>query len=175
MNLAAYPLDHVAFIKALYDGHIRYVPRRYPGRVLVFVAKTHPLFHLQQVEAPWKKIAPASELVEIDATHVGIMRMPHALPVAERLRKAIEELGDVTPSPAASLAPSLPALSPRTTPSVPDQGRAPDHDPMPTGWFFAPMLVWSASWLAVSRFAMEAVAPWMTIALPAGEPRDHWE
>ena len=97
VNFDGFLPDHVAFIKALYDAHLGYVPRHYPGRVLVFAAKTQPLFYLQQVKAAWAKIAPSSEFVDINGTHVSIMKMPHGLPIAERLRREIgqmEELAD---------------------------------------------------------------------------------
>lgn len=100
---------HAAFIKALYESHLEYVPDNYPGRVLVFVAKTQALLRLRQVRAAWTKIAPSCEVLEIDGTHLGIMKMPHGLPVAERLGKKIREGREptdgpwaVTPSVAAS-------------------------------------------------------------------------
>jgi len=93
---------HAAFIKALYESHLEYVPDNYSGRVLVFVAKTQALLRLRQVRAAWTKIAPAAEVLEIDGTHLGIMKMPHGLPVAERLRRIIRERGGQTDGPSTS-------------------------------------------------------------------------
>jgi thioesterase domain-containing protein len=84
--------DHASFIKSLYDAHLAYIPGDYPGRVLVFVAKTQPLLHLRQVKAVWKKIAKLSEIVQVDATHIGIMSKPQGLPVAARLRNEIRKI-----------------------------------------------------------------------------------
>jgi hypothetical protein len=39
-------------------------------------------------------IAPSSEVSDIDGTHESIMKMPEGLPVAERLRKRIAEIGE---------------------------------------------------------------------------------
>jgi thioesterase domain-containing protein len=86
--------DHAAFIRALYDSWRDYVPDSYSGRVLVFVAKTQGLLQLRQVKAAWTKTAPSSEVFEIDGTHLDIMNVPQGRPVAERLRKKIEEIGE---------------------------------------------------------------------------------
>jgi len=83
INLSSYLPDHAAFIKTLYDSYLNYVPERYPGRVLVFVAKTQALLRLRQVEAAWKKIAPSSEVFELSGTHGSIMKKPNGGPVAE--------------------------------------------------------------------------------------------
>ncbi len=91
LNLDRFSAAHAAFIKKLYDTQLAYVPLRYPGPVLVFVAKTHALFRLRQVRAAWSKIAPLSEILEVNGTHVSMMRMPHGWSLATRLRKAIED------------------------------------------------------------------------------------
>jgi thioesterase domain-containing protein len=94
VNLSAFTPEHAAFIKGLYDRHLEYVPNSYPGRVLVFVAKTDELLNHGQVKAAWKKIAPSSEIFEVNGTHVDIMQMPRGLPVAKRLREIIKELSE---------------------------------------------------------------------------------
>lgn len=91
LDLDRFSATHAAFIKQLYDTQLAYVPLRYSGPALVFVAKTHALFRLRQVRAAWSKIAPLSEISEVDCTHVSMMRMPHGWSVASRLRKAIED------------------------------------------------------------------------------------
>jgi thioesterase domain-containing protein len=94
VNLSAFSPEHRAFMKGLYDRHLEYVPNRYSGRVLVFVAKTDGLLNHGQVKAAWRKIAPSSEIVEVDGTHVNMMQMPRGLPVAKRLREKIKELSE---------------------------------------------------------------------------------
>lgn len=91
IDLGRYLPDHAAFIRTLYDSYLDYVPGRYGGRVLVFVAKTQALLRLRQVEAAWKTIAPSCEVFEIHGTHGSIMEMPHGIPVAERLNEKIGE------------------------------------------------------------------------------------
>jgi thioesterase domain-containing protein len=92
IDLKGFLPEHSAFIKALFDDQQAYVPTRYPGRVLVFIAKTHALLHLRQVKAAWTKIAPSSEVSEVSGTHVSIMTMPRGQILAERLREKIREI-----------------------------------------------------------------------------------
>jgi thioesterase domain-containing protein len=92
VNLSGFLPEHAAFIKALHDEYHDYVPDNYPGHVLVFVAKTQELFRLRQIKAAWTKIAPSCEVFEISGTHVSIMKVPHGLPIAQRLSKKIEEV-----------------------------------------------------------------------------------
>ena len=94
VNLSAFTPEHAAFMKGLYDRHLEYVPNSYSGRVLVFVAKTDGLLNYGQVKAVWRKIAPSSEIFEVNGTHVDIMQMPRGLPVARRLREKIKELSE---------------------------------------------------------------------------------
>jgi thioesterase domain-containing protein len=103
-NLSAYTPEHAAFIKGLYDRHLEYVPNHYFGRVLVFVAKFDGLLNHGQVKAAWKKIAPSSEIFEVNGRHVDLIQMPRGLPIAKRLSEKIKEL---TPTEAA-LSPSFP-------------------------------------------------------------------
>jgi hypothetical protein len=96
INLSAFSPGHAAFIKGLYDRYLEYVPNSYSGRVLVFVAKTQALMRLRQVKAAWRKIAPSSEILEVNGTHVNTMQMPRGLPIAKRLSKKIEEISEQT-------------------------------------------------------------------------------
>jgi thioesterase domain-containing protein len=79
-------------MKTLFENQYNYCPKEYPGRVLLCVAKTHPLTHLQQVEAPWRKIIPHAEVVKFNATHTSLIRPPNGLAVAEHLAGAIAEI-----------------------------------------------------------------------------------
>jgi thioesterase domain-containing protein len=78
MDLSHWPRKRAAFSRALYAALEVYEPTTYTGRVLVFVAKTQPLFHLLQVEAAWRKIAPAMEAIKVYGTHQDMMDDPRA-------------------------------------------------------------------------------------------------
>jgi thioesterase domain-containing protein len=92
IDAAGCSVDHMAFMKALYEIQFLYVPKEYPGRVTVYVAQTQPLTHLRQVEAPWRKVAPASDIVSVKGNHTTIIRPPHGIAVAEHLARQLAAL-----------------------------------------------------------------------------------
>ena len=93
--------QHAAFMKTLFENQYAYFPKPYSGRLLVCVARTQGLAYLRQVEAAWRKIAPAAEVKHFDGTHTSIMRVPQGIPIAKYLTDQIAKIGrDVVPSPA---------------------------------------------------------------------------
>jgi thioesterase domain-containing protein len=86
--------DHAAFMKTLFDNQYSYVPREYPGRVIICVARTQALAHLRQVAASWLEIAPFSEIARFNGTHTSIMRSPKGQAVADHLARMFAELAD---------------------------------------------------------------------------------
>ncbi len=79
-----------AFVHAMYKALAAYVPRPYPGKVLVFETATQPLFHLRQVGAAWRAVADALEIVPVRGNHSGLIFEPTAAllatDIARRLR-----------------------------------------------------------------------------------------
>ena len=86
LDLRRWPPAQAAFARALYDALERYEPTAYEGPVLVYVAKTQPLFHLLQVRAAWKKIATRVEAIFVEGTHQGMLRGSRAGILAEDLK-----------------------------------------------------------------------------------------
>jgi thioesterase domain-containing protein len=95
INLNHCSPEHVAFINTLFEIQFDYIPKEYPGRVLVYAAKTQELARLRYVAAAWRKVAPASEIVEVNGTHITIMRPPDGYAVAKHLAEYIAELTPV--------------------------------------------------------------------------------
>jgi thioesterase domain-containing protein len=91
VDTSSYPDAQVSFMKALFDALRRYVPKEYSGDVLVYVAKTQPLFHLLQVEAVWTKIAAQLEIVAVGGTHLSMIENPRVVALADHLRKRLRE------------------------------------------------------------------------------------
>jgi len=89
MNTAAFSKDYVAFMNAMYAALHRYVPRAYAGRVLLYQAKTQPLYHLLEVDRAWGRIARHLEVVKVRGTHVSLVREPHVRPIAAHLRHVL--------------------------------------------------------------------------------------
>jgi hypothetical protein len=79
MDLRNFTADHAAFVKALFESQFNYIPKKDLGRVIVCAAKTQPLMHLYQVEATWRKIAPAAELLKFKGTHKSLVHPPDGL------------------------------------------------------------------------------------------------
>jgi thioesterase domain-containing protein len=91
--------DHAAFINTLFESQFSYVPKEYPGRVVVCVAKTQPLTYLFQAEATWRKIAPAAEIVKFRGTHKSLVHPPDGLAVAQYLRGVFSQVDEAIRSP----------------------------------------------------------------------------
>jgi thioesterase domain-containing protein len=94
---------HAAFVDTLFKSQFRYVPKEYLGRVVVCVAKTQPLTYLYQVEATWRKIAPAAEVVKFNGTHTSLVHPPDGLAVAQYLRGIFPQLDDAIRPPQSRL------------------------------------------------------------------------
>ncbi len=89
MNTADFSKDYVAFMNAVYDALYRYVPKAYAGRVLLYQAKTQPLYHLLEVDRAWGRIARHLEVVKVRGTHVSLVREPLVRPIAAHLRHVL--------------------------------------------------------------------------------------
>jgi thioesterase domain-containing protein len=74
LNANPWSSEQKAFVHAMYQAMERYVPEPYAGRVLVFETRTQPLYHLRQVGAAWRKIAPLTEIVMLEGNHSEIVR-----------------------------------------------------------------------------------------------------
>jgi thioesterase domain-containing protein len=83
---------HAAFVRTLYDSQFKYIPKKYNGRVVVCVAKTQPLAYLLQVEAAWRKIAPAAEVAKFRGTHASLVLPADGSAVAEYLTGVLSEI-----------------------------------------------------------------------------------
>jgi thioesterase domain-containing protein len=92
IDLRNFTPDHAAFVKTLFKNQFKHVPKKYLGRVVVCRAKTQPLTHLFQVEATWRKIAPAAEVVEFEGTHTSLIHPPNGLAIAEYLTGALSQI-----------------------------------------------------------------------------------
>jgi thioesterase domain-containing protein len=92
VNTTGWLPEHVSFARKLYDAGNAYIPKPYEGRVIVYAAKTQPLFRPLQVEAAWGQVCSAIETVRIDGTHSSFLRQPRVLALASDLRARLELL-----------------------------------------------------------------------------------
>ena len=100
MNSFVYSDAQMSFMKALFDALYRYIPKAYSGRVLLYAAKTQPLYHLRQVEAAWSKIAFQLEIISFNGTHNSMLKKPQGIALAEHLRKRLAEFSSENPTKA---------------------------------------------------------------------------
>jgi acyl transferase domain-containing protein/NADPH:quinone reductase-like Zn-dependent oxidoreductase/thioesterase domain-containing protein/acyl carrier protein len=63
----------VRFMRALFDSLHAYKASPYPGSVLLFKARTEPLYHLLEVEKRWSQFASDLQVVEVRGTHSSIV------------------------------------------------------------------------------------------------------
>jgi len=92
INLRTATPDHAAFMKVLFETQFGYVPKSYPGRALVCIARTQPLTYLRQIAGPWRFIAPHAEIVWFAGTHTSMLRAPKGLAVAEILARRFADI-----------------------------------------------------------------------------------
>ena len=97
-------LDQKAFIHALYRAMVDYVPAPYAGRVLVFETRTQPLYHLRQIGAAWRAIAPACEIVLLEGNHSAIISEPAVGIIARHLSAKMAEMRSPIADPPGSCA-----------------------------------------------------------------------
>lgn len=102
-------------MKRFYDALLRYVPEKYFGNVVAYEAKTKPLYRLPQVGRIWRMLAPQSEIVDVDGTHLSILREPRVNALAEDLCKRLAKFFSEG---------STEATCPETVPLAPSTGSA---------------------------------------------------
>lgn len=91
-DTTGWPDGQLSFTRALYDAVETYVPKAYDGRVLLYAAKTRPLFRPFPVEAAWAKVAPIIETVHVNGTHLTMVYEPSVAALAGDLRKRLDKL-----------------------------------------------------------------------------------
>lgn len=92
MDTSILPEEQAAFARGLFAALEDYVPRPYGGRVLIYAAKTQPLFHLLQVDVAWRKIAGRTETFYLDGTHLAMVREPQVSKLVAHFRVRLDQL-----------------------------------------------------------------------------------
>jgi thioesterase domain-containing protein/acyl carrier protein len=97
------------FMQRQYRALREYTPKPYAGRVILYRARTHPLFHLHESERAWRTITSTLDVKVIAGTHVTIVKPPLASAIATDLKARLRGLG---PTLLRALTSTLPALAP---------------------------------------------------------------
>lgn len=93
LSAGGWSSDQKAFMYAMHKAMVDYRPAVYDGRALVYETQTQPLYHLRQIGAAWKKIAPATEVVSIKGNHSGLVEQPSIGVIARHLCMRLAEIG----------------------------------------------------------------------------------
>ena len=65
--------------------------RPFPGRIVLFRARTHALFSFYSRDLGWSELVRGGlEIVEIPGTHATILRLPHVRVLAEKFRATLD-------------------------------------------------------------------------------------
>jgi thioesterase domain-containing protein len=88
---AGWSKEQIDFARALYAAAQNYVPQPYDGAVLVYAAKTRPLFPLVDIRPGWKKIAPRAKFFVAEGTHVTMFHPTRISSLANHLREQLEK------------------------------------------------------------------------------------
>jgi thioesterase domain-containing protein len=78
-----------AFMSALFLTLQRYVPKRYGGKVLLYMVMNESLLYLREVDRKWKKIADDVDVVGVGGNHVTLMLGSHVKQLAQDLNKRL--------------------------------------------------------------------------------------
>jgi thioesterase domain-containing protein len=83
--------EQISFARALYVAVQKYVPQPYDGPVVVYVARTRPLFPLVEIKPGWRRITPHAEFVDARGTHASMLNPPRVGDIADNLRERLED------------------------------------------------------------------------------------
>jgi amino acid adenylation domain-containing protein len=67
-----------------------YVPRQYPGGVVLFRATGEPEEFTREKERGWRSLAAAVEVIDVPGDHITMVDEPHAATLAAELRNALD-------------------------------------------------------------------------------------
>lgn len=95
MDTTVLPPEQAAFARGLFAALEDYVPQPYDGRVLIYAAKTQPLFHLLQVDVAWGKITTRIDTKYLEGTHLSMLREPQVSILASHLQDYLSKLHTV--------------------------------------------------------------------------------
>ena len=104
---SGWPKEQQLFIRRTYQAMVSYVPRAYPGAVILYEVKAQPFLQLAQFGAVWRHLARSCEIVSVNARHSDFFESRSGLRrVADHLREALRRLDETSDRPATAVAPT---------------------------------------------------------------------
>ncbi|MBV9267068.1 MAG: amino acid adenylation domain-containing protein [Acidobacteriaceae bacterium] len=89
-----YPERTRVFIDAFYRILLRYKPKPYNGRVVLYKAMTQDLSSLREPERVWKALATHVDVVPVRGTHVSLLEERHCQQFADDLNARLKPFRD---------------------------------------------------------------------------------
>jgi thioesterase domain-containing protein len=94
MDTSHFSDSQVKFMGALFNALYAYVSQPYAGRVVLFRAKTEPLYHLLEVDKRWSQVARNLVVIPVRGTHSSIVKEPCVRAVADHLKDLLAPYHD---------------------------------------------------------------------------------
>lgn len=105
LGMWKFPEGATAFLEAEYYALTHYVPKVYPGRIVLFRARAGPLFRMYRSDMGWSDLASGGVDIRIvPGSHSTMLTDPHVRVIAEHLTACLAESAARTTSSTAALA-----------------------------------------------------------------------
>jgi thioesterase domain-containing protein len=92
IDTTRWPAQYLASVRGLYRALEEYVPKRYQGKTLNYVATGVPLSDLMRSRATWQKICCRAETIYVEGSHNSMLREPHIVFLAGNLRERLKQM-----------------------------------------------------------------------------------
>ena len=103
---SGWPKEQQLFIRRTYQAMVSYVPRAYPGAVILYEVKAQPFLQLAQFGAVWRHLARSCEIVGVNARHSDFFESRSGLKrIADHLGAALRRLDENLERPAPAVSP----------------------------------------------------------------------
>jgi thioesterase domain-containing protein/acyl carrier protein len=92
-DLSRLPEPIQTMVTSNYQALSEYLPSEYPGKVVLFRARTQPLFGVQDDDLGWKALARGGvEVVRVPGNHDTCLREPHVFILARELDRRLQQV-----------------------------------------------------------------------------------
>jgi thioesterase domain-containing protein len=86
------PPEYVRMMESNLRALREYTPKRYPGRLTLFRARTRPLFHSQREDLGWSEwVTGGVKILSIPGHHASILKEPSVQVLARNLQSALDD------------------------------------------------------------------------------------
>ena len=90
-DVSRLPPEYVKMMESNLRALREYTPKRYPGRLTLFRARTRPLLHSQRADLGWSEwVTGGIEILSIPGHHASILKEPNVQVLAKNLQSAID-------------------------------------------------------------------------------------